>query len=414
MADPILPSATAFATAAIDGIVSARPSTLTHFNNPASIYGDLPAMWRAQALLLLARDADEVKSARLKFATGDALRSLAASEFRVQLPSQPQTASAQVTFFRPTATAGQGIIRTGTSFTKAASPTATPLAIPAATYQTIAPTFVSANQMAISLQLVATASGVAANLPVFVGQSNAGLIAPSTPLFDTTFAQLSYVNPFLATSALAGGSASGGSSGLPDPVVVAACKAYAIGQFGPTRGAVIAGLLQQQSVRHYAVFPASDALPYSAVYVADESWADSPAWHNTVAQTIANSWTGFGCRARFGQVLNLQIAVSATFVLNSTDDLNDTTSIDVNVRSTAESYFNDRPDWYRFRNGALQQFLSKADPRIRHCSSVTITNVITGAVVPEPDNNFTTQYQSYIVHYYLTDSNVTTSYLPPT
>jgi hypothetical protein len=408
LADPILPSASAIATSAINGIVSARPSTLQHFNNPASIYNDLPAMWRAQALLLLARDADEVRSARLKFSTGDALRSLAASEFRVQLPPQPQTASALVQFYRPNASAGQGIVRTGTQFKKLASPTATPLPIQAATYQTIAPVFVSATQTVMTLQLVATQSGTAANLPYFVGQSNAGLIVPGAQLFDTTFTQ--------STSAanLSVASASGGSSGLPDPVVVAACKAYAVGQFGPTQGAAIAGLLQQQSVRHYAVFPASDALPFAAIYVADESWADSSAWHNTVAQNIANNWTGFGCRARFGQILNLQIAVNATFELQSTDDLNDTTSIDVNVRSTAESYFNDRPDWYRFRNGALQQFLSKADPRIRHCTSVTITNTVTGNVVPEPANNFVTQYQPYLYHYYLTDSNVSTSYLPPT
>lgn len=408
MADPILPSASSLATAAIDGIVGARPSTLQHFNTPASIYGDLPAMWRAQALLLLARLGDEVKSARLKFAKGDALRTLAASEFRVQLPPQPQTASASVSFFRPNASAGQGIIRTGTSFTKAASTTATPLAIPAATYKTIAPTFVSANQTSMTLQLVATQSGTNANLPLFVGYSNAGLIQPSAPFFDPTFTQsTSPANIAVAT-------ASGGSSGLPDPVLVAACKAYAVGQFGPTQGAVIAGLLQQLSVRHYAVFPASDALPYTTVYVADESWADSSVWHNTVAQNIADNWTGFGCRCRFGQVINVQIAVAATLVLNSTDDLNDTTAIDVNVRSMAESYFNDRPDWYRFRNGSLQQFLSKADPRIRHCSSVTITNVLTGAVVPEPANNFVTQYQPFVFHWYLTDQNVSTTYLPPT
>jgi hypothetical protein len=408
MADPILPSPTLFITKAIDAMVAARPSTLQAFNTPGSVYNALPTAWRAQFLLLLARDADEVRSARLKFSTGDALRSLAASEFQTQLPPQPQTSMCSMQMYRPTAAAGQGIIPSGTSFTKFANPLASPLAIPAATYTTIAPTYVSATQTVINLQLLATNSGVAANLPLFVGYPNGGLIQPSTSLFDPTFTwSTSAANINVAASA-------GGSSGLPDPVVVAAAKAYAIGQFGPTLGASVAGLLAQQSVRHYAVFPASDTIPYAAAYIADESWAYSAAWTNAVAQVIASNWTGFGCRIRFGVVENLNIAVAASFELNSTDDLNDTTSIDVSVRSAAESYFNDRPDWYRFRAGSLQQMLTKCDSRIKHCTSVTVTNALSGAQVSEPVNNFATQWQPIIYHYYLTNSNVTTSYGPPT
>jgi hypothetical protein len=399
MAAPILKSASEYVTAYIDAVVAARPSTLVHFNNPNSVYGALPAMARAQVLLLLARLGDEIKSARLKFATGAALRSLAASEFRTQLPPNPQTALASVTMTRTTGSLG--IVKQGTSFTKAANSSAIPLPIAAAAYTTSAPVYVQENQTSVTFPLIATAAGVNGNLPIFFGQYlTTGLIVPAGALFDTTF---------VAGAA----AAAGGSSGLPDPVVVAAAKAYVVGQFGPTVGAAIAGLLAQQSVRHYAVFPASATLPYGSVYVADESWADAGIWHNQVAQNLATAWQGFGCRMRFGLVSNKRIAMTASFILNDTDDLNDTSDIDVQVRTVAESYFNDRPDWYRFRMSTLQQLLSSADSRIRRCTGVVVTDVVTGDPIQEPANNFTQEFQSLLTHFYLTDAGVNTSYSPP-
>lgn len=399
MADPILPSAAVFETAAIDAIVAARPSTAVHFNNPASVYRRLPTMWRAQALTLLARLADEVKSARLKTATGDALRSLCASEFRTQLPAAPQTALGGVLLARTGS--AQGVVPQGTRFQKVANPNGVPLPIPGAAYTTTAPVYVKSGQLNAYFPLQATAPGATSNFPLFTGYGAQGVIVPSQPLFDPTF-----------TTTL-GVSAAGGSSGLPDPVLVAASKAYVVGQFGPTQGAAIAGLLAQQSVRHIAAFPASSALPYAGLYVADESWADAPQWHSAVAQVIANAWTGFGCRIRFGTVANLQIAVTASFTLNKTEDLNSTPSIDVGVRATAEAYFNNRPDWYRYRLGALQQALSKADSRIRRCTNVVVTDVLTGQIVQEPPNLFTQVWSPTVTHYYLTDQNVTTTYYPP-
>lgn len=407
MAKPILPSVSAFVTAAIDAVVAARPETLQLFNQPNSNWGNLPAMWRAQALLLLAWLGDSVKSARLKTAKADALRALCASEFRTQLPPAPQTALAQVSLFRPNTLAGQGTIRAGTKFVKAASPTASPLPIQAATYTTTSTTYVSSEVLGVTLSLLASASGSAANLPSFLGVQTGGLIQPASPLFDPSFTWITSPRDIVA-------SASGGSDGLPDPVLVAAAKAFAIGQFGPTQGALIAGLLAQQSVRRYAVFPASLSLPYAQAYIGDQSWASSPPWISSVAQAIANQWTGFGCRIRFGSIVNRQIAVSATIVLKSTDDLNSTDDIDANVRSVAESYFNDRPDWYRFRVSTLRSLLSSADPRIRHCTGVAVTDAVTGQPVVEPQNTFTETWTPTLVHPYLTDSNCQSTYLPPT
>src|SRR5258708_2575963 len=99
MAKPILPTANQVLTPAIDAIVAARPESLVHFNLGGR-WADLPAMWRAQLLLALARLSDEAKSARLRFATGDELKSLCASEFNTRLPAEPQVAIGSIAYSR--------------------------------------------------------------------------------------------------------------------------------------------------------------------------------------------------------------------------------------------------------------------------------------------------------------------------
>lgn len=488
MADPILPTADEMLTAAIDEIVALRPESLKHFNNPNSRWNDLPAIWRAQVLLNLNRLADEVKSARLRFAKGDALRALCASEFNTTLTSAPQTALATINLARPVpsetlvcaapvspgnttisfspaltiaipasttlqwsngsvfctltsqanigatslsvgpmsasipvgtttsyssqAAAPAGVIRKGTQFTKVSRPDGVPVAttspsvnsyplpVSAAVYTTLQTVYVPQGTLSATVIASAVTAGAAANVPTFSNYSTPTLIQSAKPLYDPTFAVSSC-------------EASGGSSGLTDPVLVAAARAYAIGQFGPTDGAILAGCLRQQSVRHFAAFRASNTVDYAQVYVADESWGSGALWTSQVAQTVASDWIGFGCRARFGTIVNQQIAVSAAISLRSTDDLNFTDDIDSNVRTSVEAYFNDRSDWYRWRSTTLKAVISKADPRVLKCTSVTVTDAVTGAAVPEPANTFGLEWSDTLTHYYATDANVTSVYSPP-
>lgn len=462
MAAPIVPAVTRVLSAAIDAIVEARPTAQRHFNSGGR-WADLPALWRAQIQVALSRLSDEVVSARLRSAMGDALRTLCASEFETTLPSDPQTAAAFLTLARPDpvavwagstqyaagaivqAAAGSsvaqqaqnagtsgssepsfsgtigantsdngitwtcikkplaptGIIRQGTLFSKAADPTAVPLAIPAASYTVRKPTYVPEGQLSVALVLDAQRQGVDANVPTYTNYANPASIQPAAPLFDPTFATASCY-------------AAGGSSGLPDDVLRAAAKAYAIGQYGANDAAVVAGLLRQQAVRHIAYFPANEALAYGQVYVADESWASGAGWVAQVAQQFASEWLGFGCRLRYGSVANDSIAIAPTIVLASSDDLNDTDDIDANVRAAAKAYFDDRPDWYRWRLASLRAVISNADPRILTCTSVTVTDPTTGNPVAEPANTFgQAPWVSSLTHYDLTDSNVQSSYQPP-
>lgn len=399
MTDPILPSADRVLTPAIDAIVSARPETLRHFNNPDSNWATLPSLWRAQLLLCLARLADEAKGARLRFSRGQALRALAASEFETTLPSEAQAAYATVTLTRPTPTAGPGVIRTDQLFRMTADPEAVPLPVRAATYAPVRPVYVSPNALSVVVQLRANTAGVDANVPAFSNYATSTRIQPAAPLFDRTLAVTSC-------------SAAGGSSGLPDPVLVAACRAFATGRFGPTMGALLAGLLRQQSVRRFALFPAG-ALPYAMAYIADESWSSNDAWVAAATQTFVDGFLGFGSRVRFGQVVNRQIALSATIALASSDDLNDTSDIDDAVRAAAAAYFDDRPDWYRWRSPALRSALARADGRIQQCSAVAITDAVTGAAIADSTGVFGQTFLSSLTHLFLTGTGIQVTYTPP-
>ena len=396
MTEPILPNASSLLSPAIDAIVALRPESRPFFSYGGN-WQNLTAMWRAQVLVLLARLGDETMSARLKFATGERLRTLCASEFNTTLPPDPQPAYGTIGVSR--SGTGPGVIPAGTQFVKAADPKGVPLPVAAATYVTTQTVYFAEGISGGYVNLVATSPGPAGNIPYFPAYFGAP-VQPASPLFDPTFKG---VSPFIAA---------GGSSGLTDPVLVAAAKAYAVGQFGPTDGATLAGALRQQSVRHYAAF-AAGKLPYAQLFLADESWASTAAWYNRIAQEIANAWQGFGCRIRYGFVQNVQITLTATLVLQSTDDLADTSAIDANVRAAAEAYFNDRPDWYILRAASLEAVLSNADARILHCTSVGVFDAVLGTPIADTVNSFASSWTGTITHYYLTDASVTATYEPP-
>ncbi len=407
MTEQILPSANKLLTHAIDAIVANRPSTLPHFNGGGRWY-DLPAMWRGQVVECLARLSSEVKAARLRFAKGDELRELCASEFDTRLPVEPQTAYGAVFVGRPNSgSLPPGVlVRKDDTWVKNANPNAIPTAVSAATYEVQKTIYVPQGGAVfpdfVTVPIKAVRAGAEANTPIFSTPNSpipSNLIQPQRPFYDANFQ-------------VQGGEAAGGSSGLTDPVLVAAARAYAIGQYGPTDGAIIAGLLQNQSVRRYAYFRAG-ALPYAAVYVADESWASTVQWSARLSQSLSYMWIGFGCRARFGAVINQEVTIDATLALKSSDDLDDTTDIDANVRAAARAYFDDRPDWYRWRSAHLKSALGRADPRIQKCTALTVKDPTTDAAVPEPANTFAQQWSELLVHYYLATNNCNLTFIPP-
>lgn len=383
----------------------------------------------------------------------------------------------------PTGALPAGVIRKGQQFTKRADPNAHPLPIASATYESLQTVYVPSGQTFATVTATAVASGVAANAPNFgsplgtfaaFAQAPAGTITSASlatggfgqltvgafivvqgPAFfsiykivtigDTALALLNVAVagwtiigtvPAGCTFALANVSiqpssglfdsflqvvsceASGGSSGLTDPTLIAAARAYAIGQYGPTDGALVAGVLRQQAARHYAFFRAG-ALPYAQGYVADETWSSGSYWTSLVAQSIATDWAGFGCRTRFGLIVNQAIQLSAVIQLTTTEALSNTDAIDTNVRAAARAYFDDRPDWYSWRTSALRGALSKADPNIQACISVAVIDSASGATLTPPVNTFGTIWAPTLTHLYIgasannSDNVLSVTYLPP-
>lgn len=405
MAAPVIPSVESLLTPAIDAIVAARPETLVPFNTGGR-WTDLIAMWRAELLVALARLSDECRSSRLRTATGDALRSLCASEFQTTLAVDPQTAIGTAYVERSAGPLPGGVLaKKGDIWVKKANPNAIPVPIPAQTYEVTTTVYAPPGggnlDPGLAVPLIATSPGVAANIPNFSPSYTTPQIQPSLPFFDSNFTVKSV-------------DMAGGSSGLTDPVLVAAARAYAKGQFGPTDAALVASILRSQSARHYAVFEASDAVPYDQVYVADESWASSTKWTGQLWQSFSANFQGFGCRARFGQIQNEATGVNATIVLKNSDDLTFTDQIDANVEVAVQSFFDDRLDWYSWSRAALQAAITAADNRILQCISCDPVNLAGGNFIGDvPTSTFGSVWQDYIVHYYLIANNLNTTYLPP-
>lgn len=490
MPAPILTPSTTVVTPLIDAIVAARPNALGPMNNGGR-YTALPTIAKAQTDVVNARLADEVQSARLRFSTGTSLRVLAQSEFDTSLPAAPQTAYATVYLARSSGPMAAGVIRQGQRFAKQANPNATPLPIAAATYTVSSTIYVPQDQTWAVVQLTAVSAGDDPNVPNFgfqlgtlfgftmpaVGETVVIRIAngPTAPLvvggiyaiggagiFELTainsplltFENLGDVSaveegtaiPFGATYAASNTQiqpsdplfdtnfqttsceASGGSGGLTDPILVAAARANAIGGYGPNDGALVAGVLSLQSVRFYAFFRANETIAYSQGYVADETWSSGQFWTSLVSQNLITNFLGFGCRVRFGTIVNQLIAVTADIVLKNSNDLANTSDIDSNVSLALRNYFDGLPinsndtgrlDWYSFRLTTLQAVISQADARIQTCTDVTVKDANTGIVIEEPPATFGQVWSPTLTHFYVgasadgSDNSFTGSYLPP-
>lgn len=406
---------------AINAWVAARPSVLQHINLDAGRYADIVAGWEGQVNLLVRQIADEVVSARLGLSAGVALTQTAASEWFTNRTTGKTAAVGRVRLTR-TGTA-IGVTPKDFRFRRPAAPTFNP-PIPAAAY--VAQREVSWGQgvTSVSVPIVASLPGSASNAPYFEGD-NTGAGAAPLGLEDT---------PFDSSIVVAGYEAAGGTDGESDDDLTRAARANAVGNAGPTRGAILSAALASPGVHRAAVFDVAQAIfdangnaipaqpvAYTGVALADPSWASGypglPAasslgvWEGTVAQTIADTKQGVGGQVLCTGVNNLRIRLDALFNLRSGDDLHDTSAIDAAVLTTARSYFDDRPDWWTWTTRGLRAWLSRAHPKILSCASVTVTS-FAGAVLAQPGS---TSPQATLaglnaLHYLLVQNGVSPTY----
>jgi hypothetical protein len=360
MTDPILARVTDPIARGIEALVRARPSAAPHIDGGR--YGHLFAGWRAQEALVLAALADRVASMRLGTATGDDLRELAASEFDALIDASRTTAIGTMRLAR-TGARPAGVIRNGSLFRRAANPAATP-PYADALYQATADVYVPGGAAIADVPVEATQSGAGANV-----------LAPSTPTFEVASSL------FDSAWRVANGEAAGGSDGVTDVDVRRIARAVAIGRNGPVANAVIAGAMLATGARHAAVIEDS-ARAVTRLLLADASWTSSTAWRARIQQLLYDGYVGFGCRVAVESVPNSFVKVSARLVLRNASLLSDTSEIATNAASALRRYFDERPDWYTYRLGALRAVLARCDPRVLTCDDATVESMWSQFAMP--------------------------------
>ena len=375
MTDRILPDPDRCATAAIDALVALRPSAAAHITRGR--YGHLVHGWRAQAALSAVRVADEVAQSSVRSASKQGLVELAASEFDVVVPTTPSAAVGVVRLSRPVLGAA-GIVPAGTRFRRVADPDALPIGISPAAYVSTVPVPVRATDggfgSPILIPVVASSTNAAGNVPLaangpFGGED--GVDPASMQIAATLFDPGLFVDSF---------EAAGGSSGPSDPTIRRACFANGTGQYGPVSTAILAAALTVPGASRAVVLddPLTGA---SCIYAVDESWAWSGRFAEAVAAVATRDALGFGCALESAKVVNQFVEVEAAVALRTQRDAGNLDAIAENLRAAAVAYFDDRDDWYRWSLSGLRAALSRADRRIRGCTTVVVRDAFTKAVV---------------------------------
>lgn len=405
-ATPQIPRVTDITGAAATALVAARPHTAPHL--AAGRYGDVIAMWKAQITIALRRLADECRAGRVPLSVGKPLAELLASEFDAVTDPNPVKAAGTIELYLHNTTGSTvagGLIRAGTKFSKAANPTASP-PIRSAQYETIEPVFVPSLAPGAAtgpqMRALATQAGSAANM-----QPHDPKIVISDTLYNSGFV-------VVPTSRFAGG-----SDGVSVAKLRSLALAASLGQYGPTTFALAAGCLLTQGVSRVAVQEYSST-GYASdcggcrIWIADDSWCWSQTLANAAKQRLNDLYLGFGCKATINETVNLPVSLSATILLRDKRHVADTVEIADNIRAACLSYFNDRPDWYTFRERAIAAKIVGCDRRILAVPpTVTITNVLNGIAITPPAATLPTNPSNQIYHYDLDATNVGLSFVTP-
>jgi hypothetical protein len=414
---PQIPNPNDALSAAVAYLTANKPETVPHLGS--GNWANVLQGWRAEMAMTIQRIAQEVKASRLPFATGQDLISLAGSEYDTFVSPDPLTASGYLLVERPViSNMPAGIFRAGFRIRRLATqyPTSTPT-LPSATYTVVRDTPVLTGQNIITLLIQADNTGSYANHPN--GATGANVQFGDTP-FDP--------NLFIPSGGLGALSMAGGSDGISDPLIRAACKAYFTGRYGPTIGGVTAGALRAVGVAK--LFVADDpVLAVTYVVPVDSSWSASLALDQAVAGILNDSPTtpgfaGFGCRVLVGasdpslQVgfRNVFVSVAITVTLRSANLLASTGPTENNIKAAVLKYFNDRQDWNVFRLQAIESVVAQSDRSIASCTNASVTKVSDGTTVLEPLGGFqapTANNFQAISHFYLDGSNISITWLQP-
>ena len=360
MTDPAIPNANDPIGVGINAMVAARPSILPHVDTGR--YANVLIGWRAQAAMLIARIADEVRSSRLATAQGDALRALVASEFDIQTNGDGRSTAIGLVNASRSGT-GAGTIPSGTRWRRVPNPNLSP-PVKEATYVTTEDVFVQTGMTSgILLPSRCTQDGITGNINPDDGTYTNTVTTPYQwidPVFDPTLT-------FFAVSM------GGGAEITVDDDLRRAARAMAQGRYAPVTSALLAFAYRGQGVRRAAAIE-DTSTGITRMIVADGSRGGSSLWASRVRQGLEDAPAiGFGCRVQVYPATIGWVAVTATVVLRDSRFQNFTSDISNAIRAALTSYFTDRDDFYAYKTPAVRAVISRADPRILTCTSAVVT-----------------------------------------
>jgi hypothetical protein len=395
----------------VAALKAARPSAAS-FIDSNGFYAKVIAGWKAQARIAVAYLADQVISCRIgssdqPMARGKALSELCRSEWDTDREAGPVAAVGTAYLTRPNGGAG-GAIPFGFRFRRDGNTSSIP-PVPAALYTATADVpvkYQASGAQQIQVPIIASQPGAASNAPVFQGEvSEWTLGGTTTTAGPATFTMVD--TPFDPTIALVSSDrltsyeASGGLDSEDDNDLIAQAVAYASGQYGPVLGAILAGALRGTGAHRVLVKDiynwdqtvAGDGLggvaAVTGVCIADASWAAGPAWVAQTQQSIADNFQGFGQLILVTGVLNIAIRVDCAVTVRDANSLSDVSGLTTKIQAAVRSYFDDRPDWYMFRNsstvfGGLRAAIAAADRRILTCTSALVYEAYDGTLINQP------------------------------
>lgn len=367
----------------IDALVALRPRAAAHIES--GVYGNIFAGWRAQAALMLRRDADFAKNGRLPFSAGAPLRFIAGSEHDLPTTLEATKAVGQVVLVRAAGRAG-GTIRKGSRFARPADPSSQRLYGSA---QCVVDVDVHVAQGAteVEVPLAASREGAFANRP-----------QTSTPATELEIADNIHDRQAWTVQSYEMG---GGSEAVSEDELRRYARAYESGKHGPNIKAALAGVFKA-GARH-AVAVDDPSIAALVVHIADRSWGSSARWGRFIRNALfQGKHIGFGCKVLCAPTINEIVAVEADVKVRRPEYLSERTDLDLAIQKALRSYFDDRPDWNQWKTTALRGIIARADRRLLLCSAVSVKRA-DGTTVSEPAYGSAT-------HFMLLDNAVRVTY----
>lgn len=287
-----------------------------------------------------------------------------------------------------------GAIRRGHRFQLVGEPTSTP-PVPTALLEAVLDTSVATGSLVANIAVRSVEVGSDVNLPVWF-PPRPYTVRSLDPFYDGAATY-----PWAPNGAVL---LAGGAGAQTDPELDAACAANYVGRYGPTVGALVAGALVEHGAFR-AVVREDSANARVRIFATDASWAQSFYWLNQLTTKLArvDGWLGWGCRQTVGYVYNQRVRVEIDVFLRSDEFLVDTETISQRIQRRLLAYFDDRPDWYVWKNQGIRGAVIAADRRI-----LTATNVVVRDEndVPLFEPVAPAMTQTFLTHYWLADNAV--------